>query len=667
MNIGSWFLEKRKSIKWKILFIMLIILFVISLGTGFLNSRSAHSQMIDTMKEQLKSIGDSFQHDMETRIADMKIAINFMLNDQDVLQSFAKHDRKALIRKYQNLFDYTLKPRFKLDIFQFHLPPATSFYRVYEPGKFGDDLSSFRKMVLEANRDKVAKAGLEVGKFGASIRIVYPVTYKGKHVGTVELGSDYIKILEKTATALNVFFSIAIKNDMLNNAKIMLKGNTIQKGNLTYYAFSKNIAKSIIEHSALSNETQIIEFEDQDYAVGAMELKDYKGLNIGSVLIMKNITKEMAAMQSASNKVILILITFVSILFILLYYILTKSVFKPLRDANKHLLLVTDGDLSHDMDFSSDDEIGQLIQSIRGMKDSLRKIVGQIREKEEMLANSAVQFSSLAENMKDTATAMSDKTTAVSAATEEMSVNMNTVSTATEQSNSNINLIAISTKEMTSTVEEISGNTGRAQQITANAVQNVAGATEKIKSLSAAAVEIDKVIEVIVEIAEQTKLLALNATIEAARAGEAGKGFAVVANEVKELAHQTGQATEGITAKIKAMQESTTGSVDEINKINKSINEVNEIITSIAGAVEEQAVTTREIANSVDQAAEGVQQVSVNITQAAEVSADVASDIAGVNAISEDVKNAGSSIMESANALKMMGEELKKAVEMFKL
>ncbi len=95
-------------------------------------------------------------------------------------------------------------------------------------------------------------------------------------------------------------------------------------------------------------------------------------------------------------------------------------------------------------------------------------------------------------------------------------------------------------------------------------------------------------IKVINSIAEQTNLLALNATIEAARAGEAGKGFAVVANEVKELAKQTGKATEDISRKIKAIQGSSHEAVEAIGEIGKVINQINDISNTIASAVEEQ-------------------------------------------------------------------------------
>src|SRR6202012_2212901 len=114
---------------------------------------------------------------------------------------------------------------------------------------------------------------------------------------------------------------------------------------------------------------------------------------------------------------------------------------------------------------------------------------------------------------------------------------------------------------------------------------------------------VGSVVGTISAVAGQTNLLALNATIEAARAGEAGKGFAVVAAEVKALASQTSNATKDISEQIAAIQAATKGSVEEIHSISRTIAELSSVSTSIASAVEEQNVTTREIAESVNNAA----------------------------------------------------------------
>ncbi|MEC8284303.1 MAG: methyl-accepting chemotaxis protein [SAR324 cluster bacterium] len=58
---------------------------------------------------------------------------------------------------------------------------------------------------------------------------------------------------------------------------------------------------------------------------------------------------------------------------------------------------------------------------------------------------------------------------------------------------------------------------------------------------------INKILESLNSITQQTKMLATNAAIEAARAGEHGKGFGVVANEVAKLAENSKLATHQIS------------------------------------------------------------------------------------------------------------------------
>ena len=159
-------------------------------------------------------------------------------------------------------------------------------------------------------------------------------------------------------------------------------------------------------------------------------------------------------------------------------------------------------------------------------------------------------------------------------------------------------------------------------------------------------------VDLITDIAEQTNLLALNATIEAARAGEAGKGFAVVANEVKELAKQTGQATEDISQKIGAIQHDTEGAVVAIGSITKVINQISDIANTIASAVEEQSVTTNEMSRNVTEAARGSNEIVQNITGVAQAAQNTASGATQTQAAAQELAQTAAELQSLVNQFK---------------
>jgi methyl-accepting chemotaxis protein len=186
-----------------------------------------------------------------------------------------------------------------------------------------------------------------------------------------------------------------------------------------------------------------------------------------------------------------------------------------------------------------------------------------------------------------------------------------------------------------------------------------------MNELGAAAREIGKVTETINEISSQTNLLALNATIEAARAGASGKGFAVVASEIKALAQQTAAATEEIKGRIAGVQSATAGGIAEIGKISQVIKEVNSIVTSIAAAIEEQSITTRDIAKNIGQASLGVNDANMRVSETSQRSREIATDIISVDRSAGETAAGSGQVREKAAELSNVADELRAAVGRF--
>ena len=350
--------------------------------------------------------------------------------------------------------------------------------------------------------------------------------------------------------------------------------------------------------------------------------------------------------------------------------LVSGSITRPLAVVVTHLGEVARGNLGLHLApelLTRQDEIGTLSRELDATIASLRNVVGQIHGNSRELAHASSELAATSTQLANGAEETTSQSAQVASAAEQMSATMANMASATAEMSTGMKTVASAVEEMTASITEVARSAEQTADVAQTAAQIVEGSNTQMSQLGNAADEIGKVIEVIQDIAEQTNLLALNATIEAARAGDAGKGFAVVATEVKELARQTSTATEDIRNRIEGIQKSSGIAVQSIADIREVIGKVSDLSRTIASAVEEQSITTKEIARNVAQSSMAAHTVASGVAQSASASQEIARTIAGVDQASRQSAEGAVQTQSAGRNMSQMADQLQSLVGKFSL
>ena len=279
------------------------------------------------------------------------------------------------------------------------------------------------------------------------------------------------------------------------------------------------------------------------------DVEDSIALNIKNTLSQKISTQQKAFWT------MLVLEGLAFVVSILLCAFVTKNILNNLDIVRTKLDFITEHKaLNETINVKSQDCIGQMAKSVNGFLGFIHKIFVGLQA----AINSNKNAVETLEGVSKCLDSNSKRIESISQENTELGTKSN------QTLDENIAILKATKNELENAITNTKSTKEAIDQISTQVQESMEKERDnatKIEHLAKEAQNIQAVLSMITDIAEQTNLLALNAAIEAARAGEHGRGFAVVADEVRKLAERTQRSVNETSVIIKSILQS----VDEIN------------------------------------------------------------------------------------------------------
>ncbi|MHB1420143.1 MAG: methyl-accepting chemotaxis protein [Bacillota bacterium] len=682
----------RKSIRMKLIMINIITLVIALLLSAVLSYNKAKVTLKMNMEQTLTSLAVTTSQEVGLWLDARKSEVSTLANTA-VLNSSNKKAKLSYLAgeiKRNNIYE------------TFFIADAQGDY-VITSGNPGNvkDREYFQK-VMATGQTFVSDPVVSRATGKKVVVVASPIKKSNKTVGLLggTVTTDDLSRLVASIKAGQTGYAYMVQGDGLVIAHpdkdLVMKLNIFNDTSLDP-RLKEAMQSATSGHTDLSR--YIFQGEDKYVAYTSVPGTDW---GIGVTVPVKEILVQLRFLPYYAFWVALILALISALM---AHLLLTGVISRPIQNMQKLMAKAEQGDLTIQGQVLSQDEIGQLTTSFNHLIGKLQQMFVGFRENAMTISNSLEGMSEIAVTMAINNKEMDKKISSandsvshitesilgtaniareatdhiiinasaleemfnsiqkLASASEEISASVEQVSTGVENNyvsidnisksamdmSDSVNSVVTAVKEINLSLNDVDRNCERSIQITDDAVKRAGETREIITKLNDSSKQISKIVNVINDIAEQTKMLALNAAIEAAGAGEAGRGFAVVANEVKELAKQTAEATDEISQRIEAMQINMSEAVRAVETITQVIGETTVITSTIAAAVTQQSAATGDISQSAGLAAEKASLITKDITDVAENARQTAQNIEEASKGLQDIARSINELSLSAN------------------
>ncbi len=312
------------------------------------------------------------------------------------------------------------------------------------------------------------------------------------------------------------------------------------------------------------------------------------------------------------------------------------------------------------------ENIRGIVTDIKSASTTLKGISAELSDASEITNQTTEGITKAMEDVAEGATNQASETQGATERVVDMGTNIETIQANTQE-------LAGTAENMNNTKEDVLHTMGILEKTNQEIIKDVDSANEQIKVTNESVATIQRALELIKSIADQTNLLSLNASIEAARAGEAGRGFAVVAGEISNLAQESTNSSAEIDKSLKDLLENYELIVEKMSVTTTNIVEQNEKLAdtkksfaTLEGDIDKTIHKIEEIEQMVAALNEERNSIIDTISNLSAISEENAASTEETMSSVEELNQIVGQVESEAHTLRDIAEDLIQKVSIFK-